>query len=35
MIDRLADVRAKLGGPGASDRAAEAVLDVIHSSHAP
>jgi lipid-A-disaccharide synthase len=35
MIDRLADVRAKLGGPGASDRAAAAVLDVIHSSHAP
>lgn len=34
MIDRLADVRAKLGGPGASDRAAEAILDVIHSAHA-
>jgi lipid-A-disaccharide synthase len=35
MIARLADVRIKLGGPGASDRAAEAVLDVVHSSHAP
>jgi lipid-A-disaccharide synthase len=34
MIARLADVRIKLGGPGASDRAAEAVLDVVHSSHA-
>ena len=31
MIDRLADVRARLGGPGASGRAAEAILDVIHS----
>jgi lipid-A-disaccharide synthase len=34
MIAALADVRQKLGGPGASDRAAEAVLDVVHSSHA-
>lgn len=34
IIDRLADVRAKLGGPGASDRAAEAILDVVHSTHA-
>ena len=31
----LDDVRQKLGGPGASDRAAEAVLDVVHSSDAP
>jgi lipid-A-disaccharide synthase len=34
MIDALATVRQRLGGPGASDRAAEAVLDVIHSKHA-
>jgi lipid-A-disaccharide synthase len=34
MIDRLADVRARLGGPGASERAAEAILDVVHSTHA-
>ena len=34
MIDRLADVRARLGGPGASQRAAEAILDVVHSTHA-
>jgi lipid-A-disaccharide synthase len=34
MIDRLADVRAKLGGPGASDRAAEAILDVVLSTRA-
>jgi lipid-A-disaccharide synthase len=34
MIDRLAEVRARLGSPGASDRAAEAILDVIHSTHA-
>jgi lipid-A-disaccharide synthase len=34
MIERLADVRARLGGPGASDRAAEAILDVVHSTHA-
>ncbi|MGH9201854.1 MAG: lipid-A-disaccharide synthase, partial [Vicinamibacterales bacterium] len=33
MIDHLAAVREKLGGPGASDRAAEAVLDVVHSVH--
>jgi lipid-A-disaccharide synthase len=35
MIAALADVRRQLGGPGASDRAAEAVLDVVHSSNAP
>ncbi|HEX6162582.1 MAG TPA: lipid-A-disaccharide synthase [Vicinamibacterales bacterium] len=35
MMAALADVRRQLGGPGASDRAAEAVLDVVHSSHAP
>lgn len=35
MIAALDEVRRKLGGPGASDRAAEAVLDVVHSSHAP
>ena len=34
MIAALDDVRQKLGGPGASDRAAEAVLDVVHSSDA-
>jgi lipid-A-disaccharide synthase len=31
MTDRLAAVRGKLGGPGASDRAAEAILDVVRS----
>jgi lipid-A-disaccharide synthase len=31
MIGALEDVRTRLGGPGASDRAAEAVLDVVHS----
>ena len=31
MIGALEGVRARLGGPGASDRAAEAVLDVVHS----
>ena len=35
MIAALDDVRRQLGGPGASDRAAEAVLDVVHSSDAP
>ena len=35
MIAALADVRRQLGGPGASDCAAEAVLDVVHSSNAP
>ena len=35
MIVALEDVRRQLGGPGASDRAADAVLDVIHSSDAP
>lgn len=34
MIGALEDVRRQLGGPGASDRAADAVLDVIHSKHA-
>ena len=34
MIDHLAEVRRRLGGPGASDRAAEAVLDVVHSADA-
>ena len=35
MIAALGDVRRQLGGPGASDRAAEAVLDVVHSADAP
>ena len=35
MIASLAEVRRRLGGPGASDRAADAVLDVVHSSNAP
>ena len=34
MISALDAVKLKLGGSGASDRAAEAVLDVVHSSHA-
>src|SRR5687768_3773106 len=34
MITSLAEVRRRLGGPGASDRAADAVLDVVHSSNA-
>ena len=34
MIDELAEVRRRLGGSGASERAAEAVLDVIHWSDA-
>ena len=34
MIAALDDVRRQLGGAGASDRAAEAVLDVVHSSNA-
>ncbi|MEY4096126.1 MAG: Lipid-A-disaccharide synthase, partial [Acidobacteriota bacterium] len=34
MAVALEDVRRQLGGPGASDRAAAAVLDVIHSKHA-
>jgi len=34
MTDALATVRQRLGGPGASVRAADAVLDVIHSKHA-
>lgn len=33
MIDELADVRQRLGGPGASTRAADAILDVVHSAH--
>jgi len=35
MVDELAEVRRRLGGAGASERAAEAVLDVVHSAHAP
>ena len=34
MVDALADVRRQLGGPGASERAADAVLDVVHSADA-
>lgn len=34
MIASLAGVRRRLGGSGASDRAAEAVLDVVHSPDA-
>jgi lipid A disaccharide synthetase len=34
MVSDLEDVKRQLGGPGASDRAAEAILDVVHSSHA-
>jgi lipid-A-disaccharide synthase len=34
MIAALEDVKTKLGGPGASDRAADAVLDVVHSRNA-
>ena len=34
MIEALADVRRQLGGPGASERAADAVLDVVHSADA-
>jgi lipid-A-disaccharide synthase len=34
MIASLDEVRRRLGGPGASDRAADAVLDVVHSSNA-
>ena len=34
MVASLDEVRRRLGGPGASDRAADAVLDVVHSSHA-
>ncbi len=34
MVRELDDVRRQLGGPGASERAAEAVLDVVHSAHA-
>jgi lipid-A-disaccharide synthase len=30
MIASLDDVRRRLGGPGASDRAAEAILDLVH-----
>ena len=33
MIEDLADVRQRLGGPGASTRAADAILDVVHSAH--
>ena len=34
MKTALFEVRRRLGGPGASDRAADAVLDVVHSSNA-
>ena len=34
MIESLVDVRRQLGDAGASDRAAEAILDVVHSSDA-
>jgi lipid-A-disaccharide synthase len=34
MVASLDEVRRRLGGPGASDRAADAVLDVVHSSDA-
>ena len=34
MVDALDDVRRRLGGPGASERAADAVLDVVHSADA-
>ena len=34
MVDHLAEVCRRLGGSGASDRAAEAVLDVVHSANA-
>ena len=34
MVGHLAEVCIRLGGPGASERAAEAVLDVVHSADA-
>jgi len=34
MTATLTEVRRRLGGAGASDRAAEAVLDVVHSADA-
>jgi len=34
MIEHLAEVCRRLGGSGASERAAEAVLDVVHSANA-
>ena len=34
MTRALDDVKDRLGGPGASDRAADAVLDVVHSARA-
>ena len=33
MTGKIAEVRTRLGGPGASERAADAVLHVIHSQH--
>ena len=33
MTAQLAEVRSRLGGPGASARAADAVLHVVHSQH--
>ena len=34
MIGKIAEVRSRLGGPGASERAADAVLHVVHSKRA-
>jgi lipid-A-disaccharide synthase len=34
MIASIENVKRQLGGPGASDRAADAILDVVHSAHA-
>jgi len=34
MVSDLEDVKRQLGGPGASDRAAAAILDVVHSPDA-
>jgi lipid-A-disaccharide synthase len=33
MIGKIAEVRSRLGGPGASERAADAVLHIVHSQH--
>ena len=35
MVGELVQVRRRLGNPGASGRAAEAILDVVHSAHGP
>jgi lipid-A-disaccharide synthase len=34
MVSDLEEVKRQLGGPGASDRAADAILDVVHSADA-